>query len=39
MTMKAHVTEQPGSPDVLQLRDVAAAEPGANELQIHVRAS
>lgn len=36
--MKAYVIEQPGGPEVLQLRDIASAEPGAAEVQIRVRA-
>lgn len=36
--MKAYVIEQPGGPEVLQLRDIASPEPGADEVQIRVRA-
>lgn len=36
--MKAYVIEQAGGPDVLQLRDIASAEPGAGEVRIRVRA-
>lgn len=36
--MKAYVIEQPGGPEALQLRDIAVPEPGAEEVQIRVRA-
>lgn len=36
--MKAYVIEKAGGPEVLQLRDIAAVEPGADEVQIRVRA-
>ncbi|WP_316150106.1 zinc-binding dehydrogenase [Cupriavidus sp. BIC8F] len=36
--MKAYVIEQPGGPEVLQMRDIASPEPGADEVQIRVRA-
>ena len=36
--MKAYVIEKVGGPDVLQLTDIAVPEPGADELQIRVRA-
>ncbi len=36
--MKAYVIEQPGGPEALQLRDIASPEPGADEVQIRVRA-
>ncbi|AQV97382.1 alcohol dehydrogenase [Cupriavidus necator] len=36
--MKAYVIEQPGGPEVLQMRDIPSPEPGADEVQIRVRA-
>jgi NADPH:quinone reductase-like Zn-dependent oxidoreductase len=36
--MKAYVVEQPGGPEVLQLRDMPSPEPAADEVQIRVRA-
>jgi NADPH:quinone reductase-like Zn-dependent oxidoreductase len=36
--MKAYVIEKAGGPEALQLRDIAAVEPGADEVQIRVRA-
>ncbi len=36
--MKAYVIEQPGGPQVLQLRDIPSLEPTSDEVQIHVRA-
>lgn len=36
--MKAYVIEQPGGPDVLQLRDIPPPTPSAEEVQIRVRA-
>ena len=36
--MKAYVIERAGGPDVLQMSDIAVVEPGADELQIRVRA-
>ena len=36
--MKAYVIEQPGGPEVLQLRDISSPEPGAEDVQIRVRA-
>lgn len=36
--MKAYVIEQPGGPEVLQLRDITSPDPAADELQIRVRA-
>lgn len=36
--MKAYVIERPGGPEVLQLRDIASPEPGADEVQVRVRA-
>jgi NADPH:quinone reductase-like Zn-dependent oxidoreductase len=36
--MKAYVVEQPGGPEVLQLRDIPSQEPAADEVQIRVRA-
>lgn len=36
--MKAYVIEQPGGPEVLQLRDISSPPPGADEVQIRVRA-
>ena len=36
--MKAYVVEQPGGPEVLQLRDIPSPEPAADEVQIRVRA-
>ncbi len=36
--MRAYVIEQPGGPEVLQLRDIASPAPGADEVQIRVRA-
>jgi uncharacterized protein (TIGR02246 family) len=36
--MKAYVIEQPGGPQMLQLRDIASPEPSAHEVQIRVRA-
>lgn len=36
--MKAYVIEHAGGPEVLQLRDIASAEPGADEVRIRVRA-
>lgn len=36
--MKAYVMERAGGPDVLQMSDIAVVEPGADELQIRVRA-
>jgi NADPH:quinone reductase-like Zn-dependent oxidoreductase len=38
MIMRAYVIEQSGGPDVLQLRDIDSAEPGADEVRIRVRA-
>jgi NADPH:quinone reductase-like Zn-dependent oxidoreductase len=36
--MKAYVVEQPGGPEVLQLRDIAAPEPADDEVHVRVRA-
>ncbi len=36
--MKAYVVEQAGGPDVLQLRDIVSAAPGADEVRIRVKA-
>jgi NADPH2:quinone reductase len=36
--MKAYVVEQPGGPEVLKLRDIASAAPGADEVRIRVKA-
>ncbi|POA18726.1 alcohol dehydrogenase [Pseudomonas sp. FW300-N1A1] len=36
--MKAYVIEQPGGPQVLQMRDIPTPEPTADEVQIRVRA-
>lgn len=36
--MKAYVIEQAGGPEVMQLRDIASTEPGADEVLIRVRA-
>lgn len=36
--MKAYVIEQAGGPEVLRLRDIETADPGADEVQIRVRA-
>jgi len=36
--MKAYVIENAGGPEVLQLRDIASAEPGVDEVRIRVRA-
>jgi NADPH:quinone reductase-like Zn-dependent oxidoreductase len=36
--MKAYVIEQAGGPEVLRLRDILSAEPGADEVRIRVRA-
>ncbi|NCE86433.1 zinc-binding alcohol dehydrogenase family protein [Pseudomonas sp. Q1] len=36
--MKAYVIEQPGGPQVLQLRDIPSPEPTSDEVQIRVRA-
>jgi len=36
--MKAYVIERAGGPEALQLRDIASPEPGADEVQIRVRA-
>lgn len=36
--MKTYVIEHAGGPDVLQLRDIVVTEPGADEVQIRVRA-
>jgi NADPH:quinone reductase-like Zn-dependent oxidoreductase len=36
--MKAYVIEQPGGPEVLQLRDIPSPEPAPDEVQIRVRA-
>jgi NADPH:quinone reductase-like Zn-dependent oxidoreductase len=38
MTMKAYVIDKAGGPEVLQLRDIPSADPGADELEIRVRA-
>ncbi|MEM5313287.1 zinc-binding dehydrogenase [Paraburkholderia sp. JHI869] len=36
--MKAYVIEQPGGPEVLQMRDIAPTPPGADEVRIRVHA-
>jgi NADPH2:quinone reductase len=36
--MKAYVVEQAGGPEVLKLRDIASAAPGADEVRIRVKA-
>jgi len=36
--MKAYVIDKAGGPEVLQLRDIPSADPGADELEIRVRA-
>ena len=36
--MKAYVIEKAGGPEALQLRDIAAVQPGGDEVQIRVRA-
>lgn len=36
--MKAYVVEQAGGPEVLQVRDIVSPAPGADEVQVRVRA-